>query len=137
MLSKLSAAYNIYLYLSILSLFSFLFSTMLGLFVEFLLYFEFQVLESDKANTVDIMKYILSYASNPSMSSEYNNLYSRELVESSARNLLRQMIDVSFGDSALTLPASEQCQLYAGNEHPPRPIRQNVEMKRGDWICPK
>ncbi|KAL3533307.1 hypothetical protein ACH5RR_006828 [Cinchona calisaya] len=94
------------------------------------------VLESDTANTVDIMKYILSYASDPSMPSEYNNLCSGELVESSLRYLIRQMTDVSFGDPALKRPASEH-QLHAGNEHTPKHLGQNVEMKRGDWICPK
>ncbi|XP_027068239.2 zinc finger protein VAR3, chloroplastic [Coffea arabica] len=95
------------------------------------------VLESDKPNMVDIMKYILSYASNPSVSSEENNLYSRELIESSVRNLLSQMTELSFADPAIEVPASEQYQLHGGNEQTARPLRQNVEMKRGDWICPK
>lgn len=95
------------------------------------------VLESDKPNMVDIMKYILSYASNPSVSSEQSNFYSRELIESSVRNLLSQMTEVSFADPVIEVPASEQYQLDGGNDQTARPFRQNVEMKRGDWICPK
>lgn len=51
------------------------------------------VLETDKAQTVDLMKYILSYASNPSVSLEKTD-YSRELVESSVRNLLSELAKV-------------------------------------------
>lgn len=51
------------------------------------------VLETDKAQTVDLMKYILSYASNPSVSLEKTD-YSIELVESSVRNLLSELAKV-------------------------------------------
>ncbi|KAL1813407.1 hypothetical protein ACET3Z_023472 [Daucus carota] len=63
------------------------------------------VLETDKAQTVDLMKYILSYASNPTVSLEKTD-YSVELVESSVRNLLNELAKV-------------------------------VNMKAGDWICPR
>lgn len=51
------------------------------------------MLEADKAQTVDLMKYILSYASNPSVSLEKTD-YSIELVESSVRNLLSELAKV-------------------------------------------
>ncbi|KAL3629770.1 hypothetical protein CASFOL_026992 [Castilleja foliolosa] len=87
------------------------------------------VSELDKANTVDLMKYILSYTSNPTASSERKGLFSRELVDSSVRNLLHEMGKVTSGASAgYNMPAIGQ---------PQKPYGQNIEMKRGDWICQK
>ncbi|KAL2464296.1 Zinc finger protein VAR3 [Forsythia ovata] len=94
------------------------------------------VLESDKASMVDLMKYILSYASNPSLSSERNGLYSKELVESSVRNLLHELGKLSCGPPKMSMPASEE-QFSGGYGQTSGPHRQNIEMKRGDWICPK
>ncbi|KAL0383303.1 UNVERIFIED_CONTAM: Zinc finger protein VAR3, chloroplastic [Sesamum calycinum] len=94
------------------------------------------VSEFDKANTVDLMKYVLSYASNPTLSSERNGLYSRELVNSSIRNLLHELGTVSCGDPAGYVPASDH-QLSVRQRVIPRPLGRNIEMKRGDWICLK
>ncbi|CAI9765721.1 unnamed protein product [Fraxinus pennsylvanica] len=94
------------------------------------------VLESDKASMVDLMKYILSYASNPSLSSERNGLYSKELVELSVRNLLHELGKLSSGPPNMNMPASEE-QFPGGYGQTSRPLKQNIEMKRGDWICPK
>lgn len=88
------------------------------------------MLESEKANTVDIMKYILSYASNLSGSYTQGGVYSREYIESSVRNLLCQITEMSFKNS-------DQYQFSDGYDQSARPLRQNVQMKRGDWICPK
>ncbi|KAG8367738.1 hypothetical protein BUALT_Bualt16G0104100 [Buddleja alternifolia] len=92
--------------------------------------------EFDKANTIDLMKYILSYASNPTVSSERNGLYSRELVDSSIRNLLNELRTVSCGVPSNYIPASDR-QLPGGQRQTPKPFGQNIEMKRGDWICTK
>ncbi|CAI9099351.1 OLC1v1036158C1 [Oldenlandia corymbosa var. corymbosa] len=93
------------------------------------------VLGQNNVTFADIMKYILSYACNPSTSAE-SSLYSKELVESSARSLLRQMTEASFGDPVQKPPASENT-FNGGYEQKSWPLRQNVEMKRGDWICQK
>lgn len=85
---------------------------------------------------VDLMKYILSYASNPSLSSERNGLYSKELVELSVRNLLHELGKLSSGPPKMNITASEE-QFSGGYGQTSGPIRQNIEMKRGDWICPK
>ncbi|KAM3301044.1 zinc finger protein VAR3, chloroplastic [Capsicum chacoense] len=95
------------------------------------------VLDPDNANTLDLMKYILSYASKSTVSSEKNTLYSRELIESSCRNLLRELVEVSCGASAVNLPPAEQCHFSGRYGQTPTPIRQNIVMKRGDWICQK
>ncbi|XP_075099962.1 zinc finger protein VAR3, chloroplastic isoform X2 [Nicotiana tabacum] len=95
------------------------------------------VLDRDNANTSDLMKYILSYASKPTVSSEKNSLYSRELIESSCRNLLLELVEASCGAPPVNLPSPEQYQFSGRYGQTPRPIRQNLVMKRGDWICQK
>ncbi|KAK4415360.1 Zinc finger protein VAR3, chloroplastic [Sesamum alatum] len=94
------------------------------------------VSEFDKANTVDLMKYILSYASNPTVSSERNGLCSRELVNSSIRNLLHELGTVSCGAPTSYVLASDH-ELSGRQRITPRPLGRNIEMKRGDWICSK
>lgn len=99
--------------------------------------FQYKVLESGKAEMVDLMKYLLSYASNPSVSSERNNLYSRDHIESSVRNLLSDLTEMSSRAPMSNLSAPEQYQVSEVHRQTPRPLGQNIEMKRGDWICPK
>lgn len=94
------------------------------------------VLESDIARTVDVVKFLLSYASNPSVAPEKGNLHNRELVESSVRNLLSELaVHLSSPSSSLFNPEQRQTSVEYGQT--PRPTAQNIEMKRGDWICPK
>ncbi|MCD7468682.1 hypothetical protein HAX54_007079 [Datura stramonium] len=97
----------------------------------------YRVLDHDNSSTVDLMKYILSYASKPTVSSERNSIYSRELIESSCRNLLRELVEVSCRASAVDLPPAEKYQFSGRYGQTPRPIRQHIVMKRGDWICQK
>ncbi|XP_057506807.1 zinc finger protein VAR3, chloroplastic-like [Actinidia eriantha] len=92
-------------------------------------------LESDKARTVDLMKYLLSYASKPTLSSERGSLHRGELIESAVRNLLSELARLGCGISAPEPSASVQHQLLDRCGQTPRPIGQNIEMKRGDWIC--
>ncbi|XP_047947950.1 zinc finger protein VAR3, chloroplastic-like [Salvia hispanica] len=94
------------------------------------------VVEVDKARLTDLMKYIISYASNPTASSERNGLYSRELVDSSVRNLLLEMVAVCGGDPTGHMAASGN-QFPGSDRHAKNPYGQNIEMKRGDWICQK
>ncbi|KAK4431981.1 Zinc finger protein VAR3, chloroplastic [Sesamum alatum] len=97
---------------------------------------ESNVAEFDKANTVDLMKYIISYASNPTVTSERNGLYSRELVDSSVRNLLHELVAVSSGAQTGYVPVSGN-PLSDGDGQTHKPFGQSIEMKRGDWICRK
>ncbi|XP_073154819.1 zinc finger protein VAR3, chloroplastic-like [Henckelia pumila] len=91
--------------------------------------------EYEYATTIDLMKYIISYASNPTVSSGKNGLYSRELVDSSICNLLHELGAVS-GAPTGSAPAQEQ-QLSARHGQTPRSLGRNIEMKRGDWVCSK
>ncbi|CAK9150176.1 unnamed protein product, partial [Ilex paraguariensis] len=74
------------------------------------------VVERDKACTIDLMKYLLSYASNPSACPGRNNLYSRELVELSVRNLLRELAEVRVSAPKRQLTGGEwecpQCDFF-------------------------
>ena len=85
---------------------------------------------------VDLMKYMLSYASNPLVSSESNNLYNRDLVESSVRNLFGELFKLSYNAPGPISSDSVQNQMSGGFGQTMPPGR-NIEMKRGDWICPR
>ncbi|KAD4178851.1 hypothetical protein E3N88_27442 [Mikania micrantha] len=74
---------------------------------------------SNEATSVDLMKYILSYASNPE-----RNI--KEATESSVRSILQEI-----GNLTNRGQASEQ------HEQMPRNPGANITIKRGDWICPK
>nr|GEV92077.1 zinc finger protein VAR3, chloroplastic-like [Tanacetum cinerariifolium] len=90
--------------------------------------------ESSEATTVDVMKYILSYASNPIIYPERNI---DDAIESSARNLLRKMANFNGRVEALNIPATEKSTGTDENEHTQSSLRLNGDMKRGDWICRK
>lgn len=95
-----------------------------------------EVSDFDEANTVDLMKFLLSYASDLAASLESNNLHNRELVESSVRNLLGELAKLSYGTLASNF-ASVQNQFPDRYGQMPRTSEQNIQMKRGDWICPR
>lgn len=91
--------------------------------------------EIDKAQTVDLMKYLLSYASNTVISSDRGGLYKGELLESSVRNLLSQLSRLpSVGEEPNPSMAYNVADRYGQTS---RKLGPNNEMKRGDWICSK
>lgn len=94
------------------------------------------VVESDKAQTVDLMKYIVSYASNPTASGR-NKISNPELTESSVRYLLTELLDMSCRALDTDVNAPEQYQLSGRYGQTSRFLGPKIEMKRGDWICPK
>ncbi|KAF5796403.1 putative Zinc finger, RanBP2-type [Helianthus annuus] len=75
--------------------------------------------ESSEATTLDLMKYILSYASNPIFYPERNI---KEATELSARNLLREMANFNGRGK------DDQTSTSLGPD---------TNIKRGDWICQK
>ncbi|KAJ7976459.1 zinc finger protein VAR3, chloroplastic [Quillaja saponaria] len=95
---------------------------------------EATVLDTDGAHTVDLMRFILSYASNPSTSSEMNNLYNRELIEASVRNLFGELAKLSYSGGS-NFSGTAQNQLPDRFGQTTKPLGQKIEMKRGDWIC--
>ncbi|XP_014504810.1 zinc finger protein VAR3, chloroplastic-like [Vigna radiata var. radiata] len=92
------------------------------------------VLDTDRANTVDLMKFLLSYASDPYVPSEGNNLNERNLLESSVRNLFDELFKLSYSAPGSNSFDSVQSQM-AGRFGYTKPPAQKIEMKRGDWIC--
>ncbi|KAG5083196.1 hypothetical protein JHK84_053234 [Glycine max] len=94
------------------------------------------VLDTDRANTVDLMKFLLSYASNPFFSSEGNSLNKRDLVESSVRNLFGELFKLNYSAPGPNAFDSVQSQM-AGRFGLTKPPGQKIEMKRGDWLCPR
>ncbi|KAJ0080452.1 hypothetical protein Patl1_23546 [Pistacia atlantica] len=94
-------------------------------------------LDTDKANTVDLMKFLLSCASNLIAFSEANSFNNWELVELSVSNLLGELAKLSCRTPESNLSGSLQNQFPDRYGQTPRPFGQNIEMKRGDWICPR
>ncbi|KAI3703809.1 hypothetical protein L1987_74004 [Smallanthus sonchifolius] len=81
---------------------------------------------SNEATSVDLMKYILSYASNPVIYPERNI---KEATESSVRSLLQKMANLTYrGRPGRASDSYEQM---------PRNLGPNITMKKGDCICPK
>ncbi|KAJ9185726.1 hypothetical protein P3X46_005323 [Hevea brasiliensis] len=93
------------------------------------------VQNTDRAHTIDLMRFLLSYASSL-VSFEKNNIPNRELVESSVRNLLSELAQLSYAPAS-NPSVSVQNQFPDRYGQAPSPPGQNIEMKRGDWICPR
>ncbi|KAB5529631.1 hypothetical protein DKX38_019712 [Salix brachista] len=89
---------------------------------------------TDKAQTVDLMKFLLSYASS-FVSSVKTNLHNVEHVESSVRSLFSELAQLGYNTVEGNLYGSFGNQFSDRYGQTPRPRGQNIEMKRGDWIC--
>lgn len=94
------------------------------------------MLESERAQTVDIMRYLLSYACSSTATRDESFFTTRDLTETAIRSLLAQLfrLSVTSPDARLTEMTPRQT---VTKQHFSRPTGQNIEMKRGDWICPK
>ncbi|KAK4759028.1 hypothetical protein SAY87_020329 [Trapa incisa] len=95
-----------------------------------------EVEDSGKPRTIDLMRFILSYASNP-LANDAANFSSQEPVVSSVRNLISEFVKLSSIDFDIKFGNPSQNQFSDTNDQSSRPRRQNFEMKRGDWICPR
>ncbi|KAL0916187.1 hypothetical protein M5K25_013678 [Dendrobium thyrsiflorum] len=93
--------------------------------------------EPEKAQTIDIMRYLLSYMYKPYSSSNGNQLKDYESVETSVRKLLLELFNFSGTVWRSKLTELTKTQLPLGNEQLSRSPGQSIEMKRGDWICQK
>ncbi|MBA0584744.1 zinc finger protein VAR3, chloroplastic [Gossypium raimondii] len=98
---------------------------------------ESNVADVDKANMVDLMSFLLSYASNVTISLERSSLYNSDLVESSVRHLLGELAKLSDSSRVSNYFEHEQTQLPERNGQMSRSFGPNIEMKRGDWTCPR
>ncbi|KAJ0985339.1 hypothetical protein J5N97_003695 [Dioscorea zingiberensis] len=95
---------------------------------------ERDVLQSERAQTIDLMRYLVSYAHGILNINDDGEV--GELVEASIRNLLTELVNAhGVGQTSNAESASQIHPL--SHEDFSRSPRQNIEMKRGDWICPK
>uniref|UniRef100_A0A453FSI0 RanBP2-type domain-containing protein n=1 Tax=Aegilops tauschii subsp. strangulata TaxID=200361 RepID=A0A453FSI0_AEGTS len=89
---------------------------------------EDNAIQSVRAETVDIVRYLLSYT----YSSSNNYLEDKELTDSAVRNILAELVNSSgLPHSFSFAEPTVESQPERFSRHP----GQNVEMKRGDWIC--
>ncbi|XP_030518086.1 zinc finger protein VAR3, chloroplastic-like isoform X2 [Rhodamnia argentea] len=96
---------------------------------------EVGIVDGDKAQTIDLMRFILSYACSPT-TPEKSDFGNRNLI-ASVRNLLQEMANPSNFAPPLNFAGSLENQFSGGYGQIPRPRRPDIEMKRGDWICPR
>ncbi|KDP23941.1 hypothetical protein JCGZ_27101 [Jatropha curcas] len=102
--------------------------------------------------TVDIVRLLMFYALDPLVISGQEKPPGREAVEAAIRKLLSDLIELSqktpgpplSKPSAKAVNWKEQERRFGGDNQPPLSdtlsdvkLSQDVEMKRGDWICPK
>eukprot|EP00262_Sarcandra_glabra_P006567 TRINITY_DN188_c0_g1_i1.p1 TRINITY_DN188_c0_g1~~TRINITY_DN188_c0_g1_i1.p1 ORF type:complete len:900 (-),score=187.36 TRINITY_DN188_c0_g1_i1:184-2883(-) len=95
------------------------------------------VLEFERACTVDLMRFLLTYAFNALVGSGQSDIKNKELVEASVRNLLSELVDVGRSVRESNVSESMPRQFPARYGQSSRTPGQNIEMKRGDWICQK
>ncbi|VAH81246.1 unnamed protein product [Triticum turgidum subsp. durum] len=89
---------------------------------------EDNAIQSVRAVTVDIVRYLLSYT----YSSSDNYLEDKELTDSAVRNILAELVNSSgLPHTSSFVESTVESQPERFSRHP----GQNVEMKRGDWIC--
>ncbi|KAF5734565.1 Zinc finger family protein putative isoform 1 [Tripterygium wilfordii] len=92
------------------------------------------------ARTVDIVRILLFYALDPLVFSQ-KKPPGRQLVEESARKLISELIELSeispSPPSPKPAPAKASKQKETAIDIDDDELPPNVEMKRGDWMCPK
>ncbi|XP_030477202.2 zinc finger protein VAR3, chloroplastic [Syzygium oleosum] len=95
---------------------------------------EVGTVDGNKAQTIDLMRFILSYACSPLTPEK--SYFSNQIFIASVRNLLQEMANLSHTPPS-NFAGSLESQFSGGYGQVPRPRGPNIEMKRGDWICPR
>ncbi|KAG6494281.1 zinc finger protein VAR3, chloroplastic-like [Zingiber officinale] len=93
--------------------------------------------DSEVAQTVDIMRYLVSFACSIHATSDANSLRNRDLVCESTQTLLAELVNLVVRGPGSGLNEAVDGHNVMRHDQFPRPTGQNVQMKRGDWICPK
>ncbi|CAN1768512.1 Zinc finger protein VAR3, chloroplastic [Linum perenne] len=90
-----------------------------------------KVPSSERPQTVDIMKFLVSCASNVMPFGD-----NKEAVELCVRNIFSQLSSFSYKTTLSYQPSSVVQNQYGDSyAQGPKPVGPNIEMKRGDWIC--
>jgi len=98
--------------------------------------------QEEVPRTVDIMRVLLTYGLDPLVDSAENKLHMRKTVKVSVRKLLKEVVELSATplDPSLPSPMPKQ-SLQRINQSPLLPMKRpgitDIEMKKGDWLCPR
>lgn len=95
-----------------------------------------QVLESESTQTVDIMRYLLSNVY-ISTSNHTQNFRSSDLIGTSTRSLFAELMSLINASSYTNSAELTSQRNFINHGQLSRQVGQNIEMKRGDWICQK
>ncbi|KAG7609561.1 Zinc finger RanBP2-type [Arabidopsis suecica] len=93
-----------------------------------------KMMDMEKASTVDLMRLLLSYVVDVTSSEEIKH-HNQEIMESSVRSLLSQITKMSLRPPESNVHGTMQNQYSDRDGQAVRSFQNNVEMKRGDWIC--
>lgn len=100
-------------------------------------------LKEDEARTIDIMRVLLAYGFDPLNGSVVNqSLLKQKSVKTVVRKLLHEVVKLSSVPIDPNLPPPIIRKPPPKVKQPPPPPRKRVgrddiEMKKGDWLCPK
>eukprot|EP01018_Ginkgo_biloba_P017804 Gb_13912 [translate_table: standard] len=98
--------------------------------------------QDDGARTIDVMRILLTYGLDPLIGSAENKLHARKTVKTSVCKLLKEVVKISATPIDPDLPKPVFTRPPPKVKQPPPPPRKRVgrddiEMKKGDWLCPK
>lgn len=100
--------------------------------------------KEDEARTLDLMKILFTYGFDPLSDTVVANksLLKKKSVKTVVRKLLHEVVKLSKVpiDPNLTPPVIKKAPPKVKQPPPPpkrRVGRDDVEMKKGDWLCPK
>lgn len=99
--------------------------------------------KEDEARTIDIMRVLMTYGFDPVNGSVVNDsLLKKKKVKMAIRKLLHEVVKLSGIpiDPNLPPPIIKRPPPKVKQTPPPprkRVGRDDVEMKKGDWLCPK
>lgn len=98
--------------------------------------------QEEGARTVDIMRVLLTYGLDPLVGSVENKLHMKKTVKASVRKLLKEVVELSATPLDPSLPSPMPKQPLPRIKQLPltlnkRPGITDIEMKKGDWLCPR
>ncbi|CAJ1960852.1 unnamed protein product [Sphenostylis stenocarpa] len=99
--------------------------------------------KEDEARTLDVMRLLLTFGFDPVDGSVINkSLFKQKSVKTVVRKLLHEVVKLSSVPIDPNLPPPVIKKLPPKVKQPPPPPkrrigRDDVEMKKGDWLCPK
>lgn len=98
--------------------------------------------KEDEARTIDVMRVLLAYGFDPINGSVNKSLWKQKSVKTVVRKVLHEVVKLSAVpiDPNLPPPVIKRPPPKAKQPPPPprkRVGRDDIAMKKGDWLCPK